>query len=1161
MSFIPGRFLNPGVAQQVNARQDILGNRERLMQDGANPETFSFFSKKVPFVRLTSAIDISNTVDEDGNYINHTSTAASTYILDNGVKSAKGGEIPGYEKTSDLGFRPKPGITDMQLNTHNRFGSLRTATVSFEVHSVEQLDQYEELFMRPGYSALLEWGNSYYLDNETKKVHEVSEILSDRFLTQEGLPTKLSIYTAIDELRTKYSYNYDAMYGLLKNFRWTIRPDGGYSCTVDLVSVGTVIESLTVNTGITDQEIKDFRRKKQEVLLEEGGYDNREEASGSAANRFDQVLVEFEDNEQELYENKIKPLFIDKFDTYESVYTWSEDRALTAFDIQFQATLGNPVVVNVDVESQIFIITTAAKEQTVKRNPRTRKSETSPPPSYTEFEIYKHLQRSAKWDTVKAEGLVVANFKSAELKKFTQAGSGRTGRSKYYAYYELTYALDSLTEPQAATLDYDIPTKPVPQGPTVNGTPSAEAQTIATQEDENLERLFRNFNPETDSKLHLILSELQLGILEEGTKKQYEELNISGIYTAKQVKTSYSTALSRYRATPDNNDTEGSTSDNPDPSKNTAEGIHYIQLGAFLDILNRVIPAAKVSSSESEKLFTLHTSKDLVHRHKTLENLHASIDPVKFILPQSQELGTELTPRGDILNIFVGIAYLEDLVRQKLQDGELRIYELITTLLEELNIALGKINSFELQYFENTFKFHIIDRELIDPNTFTVSDIVDLELIGKNSTLLSLNLTSKLSPAIGSQLAIAAQADPVSNGIEGTGWAKFNKGLKDRYIPEKDVDLKALAAAKEDKELELQEKLARVFLFLDATYYRREIGAAGINIPSIATEYGILCKILLNDEVKGGKDFGTIIPYELNLELEGMSGFEVMRSFIINEQIIPKVYRNEEEGIAFLITGLTHKVSAERWTVGVKAQIYNTNTKGLASVKGKLNLKGNKRKENTEVPSNGDQTPEWPYYSDSDAVPEFIWDPSTGTGPSNNRNVSLNTYIETEYIPALEKVTGYSKGLKLLATVMTRKEGFYPNTRSYRTNNPGNVGNTDVGKNQNFDTLQNGIEVQLSYLKRVANGTHSAYPVGKDKDIKPYYSPEIAKNQKTYGITPYLPGYKFTPYTGTLEQFVKIYATGARAGNSYLSTIISYFKQNGFDINEKTTIAEIDKLA
>src|SRR5210317_2229191 len=103
MSFIPGRFLNPGVAQQVTARQDILGNRDRLMQDGTNPETFTFFTKKVPFIKLTSAIDISTEQDADGKYINHTNTKASKFILDNGVKSAKQGGIPGYEQTDSLG--------------------------------------------------------------------------------------------------------------------------------------------------------------------------------------------------------------------------------------------------------------------------------------------------------------------------------------------------------------------------------------------------------------------------------------------------------------------------------------------------------------------------------------------------------------------------------------------------------------------------------------------------------------------------------------------------------------------------------------------------------------------------------------------------------------------------------------------------------------------------------------------------------------------------------------------------------------------------------------------------------------------------------------------------------------------------------------------------
>ena len=44
------------------------------MVDGANPETFSFFLKKVPFVKLTSAIDVNGSAD-----------LAKKFTLDNGL--------------------------------------------------------------------------------------------------------------------------------------------------------------------------------------------------------------------------------------------------------------------------------------------------------------------------------------------------------------------------------------------------------------------------------------------------------------------------------------------------------------------------------------------------------------------------------------------------------------------------------------------------------------------------------------------------------------------------------------------------------------------------------------------------------------------------------------------------------------------------------------------------------------------------------------------------------------------------------------------------------------------------------------------------------------------------------------------------------------------
>jgi hypothetical protein len=175
-----------------------------------------------------------------------------------------------------------------------------------------------------------------------------------------------------------------------------------------------------------------------------------------------------------------------------------------------------------------------------------------------------------------------------------------------------------------------------------------------------------------------------------------------------------------------------------------------------------------------------------------------------------------------------------------------------------------------------------------------------------------------------------------------------------------------------------------------------------------------------------------------------------------------------------------------------------------------------------------------------------------------NKKINFNSSIKNEYLPAMEKaLDGSSEGMKLLCTVMASHEGFYPGSRSYRTNNPGNIGNTDAGSNVSVETLEDGIRRQRDYINRIVAGKNSAYPMGKKKVIPSFYSPEIAKNPQ-YGLPAWLPGYEFI-FTGQLDQFVKIYATGARAGNSYLSTILSYLIANGMDVNAQSKIGDIVK--
>jgi hypothetical protein len=195
--------------------------------------------------------------------------------------------------------------------------------------------------------------------------------------------------------------------------------------------------------------------------------------------------------------------------------------------------------------------------------------------------------------------------------------------------------------------------------------------------------------------------------------------------------------------------------------------------------------------------------------------------------------------------------------------------------------------------------------------------------------------------------------------------------------------------------------------------------------------------------------------------------------------------------------------------------------------------------------------------------------PSNLSGPVKyDYKVKIGKTILDEYIPIIKKIPGYTNGIKLLAIIMTNQEGFTPKTRSYRTNNPGNIGNVDSGKNNPLKTLEDGIKLQLNYLTKVAKGQDKTYSIGQNKKLAPFFSEEIERNNGDgvadgasapyKGAVAYLPGYNFTPYTGRIEEFVKIYATGARTSNSYSTMIVSWFRQNGYKtITEETTLDKI----
>lgn len=257
--------LKPYVAAQLKARQTVVSN------EGFRDETFlRYTTGKNSWVRMTSFVDYNNSQSLARKYILEGGTlynkANDVFALREGVGS-KGSvyvndiDLAYGTKKSDrpFGIRPMPGIINADIINKSAYGSLREATVKFYAWDKHQLEELELLYMRTGYTVLLEWGWSQYLTHSVANSAGINNInigtpLITNFNTptincfQAGLNDDV-VYDTITSLSEKTYGNYDAMLGYVKNFSWQLMPNGGFECSTILISRGEVISTLKLSSN------------------------------------------------------------------------------------------------------------------------------------------------------------------------------------------------------------------------------------------------------------------------------------------------------------------------------------------------------------------------------------------------------------------------------------------------------------------------------------------------------------------------------------------------------------------------------------------------------------------------------------------------------------------------------------------------------------------------------------------------------------------------------------------------------------------------------------------------------------------------------------------------------------------------------------------------
>ena len=286
------------IDKQIEIRQSKYGSKSR------SNEVLAYLNSKTGWVRMGSSVDVE--VDSRGLNLMG-SELAKQYVLFNGTSAFTSGEIPdqksGISRDNELhtsaaygiggntqGIVPMPGITQTSIKTETK-GLLKTATIGIKCFNQTQFDIIDTLYMRLGYTILLEWGHSSYFDNNDDYIGDNIYNLMDNFL---GIGKKFSYsqyYEEINKRRFKSNGNYDALLGKVVNFNWTFNKDGTYDITVILRSMGDVIESLKANillplsinlTPSTEQkDIADAKKEslsKRPIMLD-GAYNNSTDAT------------------------------------------------------------------------------------------------------------------------------------------------------------------------------------------------------------------------------------------------------------------------------------------------------------------------------------------------------------------------------------------------------------------------------------------------------------------------------------------------------------------------------------------------------------------------------------------------------------------------------------------------------------------------------------------------------------------------------------------------------------------------------------------------------------------------------------------------------------------------------------------------------------------
>jgi hypothetical protein len=917
--------------------QFIIDELDRR-QDGMLSRNFNFvhqLNTRSSWVRMTSGVNYENS-----------NALASQYVLQGGTlnnNSLRYGLGENGTSTYDLkspggvqhrlGIRPMPGITDVSIQSKGAYGSLQEATVSFIAWDIKQLEDLELLYMRPGYTVLLEFGWDYIKPTVPKyDILNISEIvLNDAFK---------DIYQKIADSKG----NYDALLGYVKNYNWSARDDGGYNCTTTIISLGEVLESLKCNwipmattafggDGLLGYGLNQgndvapyYETGIISGLIEELFYymdqkANPLEGSLSYSRAFKDPKF---GSTYHLYMSKRKG-DIGKFNRGGLPKPLGKDITTEGYITlgSFCELLNNYVLLKTGKDtplSQIITYETDAagnalteKDQFGNILPIPLKCIASPLSISTNYGIC--FVRNDNWQYLGTQEIKAETDEDKELTQ--QSTIVIPNDIKTAIQNKRLFSIGRSRITQKITSVGDVYNY-------VNGNLLEDLQNIT----KDLSTAIVKTNIIKDSNKNLIPE----FIFADGNKfssrlddtSRYSYVSFFDYFNLTTLRTTAGTGgagISTTTATKAEqidqfySDLFGDARDRPLYNN----GKLYTPASIKAEI-NNIFSKASISRILRDQL-TRQVSIITTAVSEAAANVPGlTSETLQFLVPEASANNKSL---GYISNIYVNMDFLySQAVSKNVSSNDpqnkntISIREYIQGILREIQNSLGAINSFDLQVDNRNAIGRIIDINYTgDPN----ADLFTLQIHNLNSVVRNYYFQSKIFPEMGSIIAISAQdATGIGKlGYDNATLIAWNDGIKDRLIPKKDFTQK-ISVGDSDSPISF------LFPFLTKLYtYFKALDGRGTDNKNLS--YGGLDfayrDFLANlNRYDLQNQFKAIIPTELSITLDGIGGIVIGNLFKINQDIVPRGYRAVPgRSVAYIVTKLGHSIQDNDWTTELSA--------------------------------------------------------------------------------------------------------------------------------------------------------------------------------------------------------------------------------------------------